>query len=46
MTKLIGLIINDDKSDYRNESELLVMWSKDNNLILNVDKTNELIVDF
>ena len=35
---VIGLIINDDESDYHNEIELLVMWSKDNNLILNVIK--------
>ena len=43
---VIGLIIDDDQSDYRNECELLVKWSNDNNLILNVDKTIELIVDF
>ena len=43
---MIGLIIDDDQSDYRNECELLVKWSNDNNLILNVDKTKELIVDF
>ena len=43
---VIGLIMNDDKSDYRNEIELLVNWSSDNNLVLNVDKTTELIVDF
>ena len=46
MTTVIGLIINDDESDYRNEIELLVMLSNDNNLILNVDETKELIVDF
>ena len=43
---MIGLIIYDDESDHRNEIELLVKWSNDNNLILNVDKTTELIVDF
>ena len=36
---VIGLIIDDDESDYRNEIELLVKWSNDSNLILNVDKT-------
>ena len=43
---VIGLIMNDDESDYRNEIELLVKWSKDNNLIFSVDKTKELTVDF
>ena len=33
------------EGDYRNEIELLVKWSKDNNLILHVIKTKELIVD-
>ena len=32
------MIIDDDESDYRNEIELLVKWSKDSNLILNVNK--------
>ena len=43
---MIVLIINDDKSSYQNEIEQLVKWSKYNNLILNVDKTKQLIVDF
>ena len=38
---VISLIVNDDESDYRNEVELLVKWSNDNNVILNVDKTKE-----
>ena len=42
---VIGMIINDDKSNYHNEIELVVKWSNDNNLILNVDKTKELSVD-
>ena len=42
---MIGLIIH-DKSDYRNEIELLVKWNNDSNLILNVDKATELILDF
>ena len=42
----IGMIINDDESDYRNEIELLVKWNNDNNIILNVDKPGELIADF
>ena len=43
---VISLIIYDDKSDYHNEIELLVKWSNDNKLILNVGKTKELIADF
>ena len=43
---VIGMITDDDESDYRNEIELLVKWSNDNNLILAVDETKELIVDF
>ena len=42
---VIGLTISDEKSYYRNEIELLVNWSNDNNLILNVDKTKEMTVD-
>ena len=38
--------VNDDESYYSQEIELSVKWSKDNNLILNVDKTKELIIDF
>ena len=43
---VIGLIIDDEECDYRSEVELLVKWCSDNNLILNVDKTKVLIVDF
>ena len=43
---MIGLITYDDESDHRNEIELLVKWSNDNSLILNVDKTTEFIMDF
>ena len=41
---VIGLKIDDDESDHRNEIEWLVKWMNDNNLILKVDK--KLIVDF
>ena len=43
---VIGLIIDDEECDYRSEIELLVKWCNDNNLILSVDKTKVLIVDF
>ena len=43
---VICFIIEDDESNYRNEIDLLVKWCKNNNLILNIDRTKELIVDF
>ena len=43
---VIGMIMNDDECDYRNEINLLVKLSDDNHHILDVDKTKELIVDF
>ena len=42
---VIDLIINDDNNNYHNEVELLMKWSKDNNLMLDVDKTKEMTVD-
>ena len=45
-TSLIGLIQNDDESAYRTQITSVVKWCEENNLILNVDKTKELIVDF
>ena len=45
-TTVTGLIVDDDESSYRNEVHLIVKWCNDNNLILNVNKTKELIVDF
>ena len=42
----VCLITNNDESDYRNEIEQLVMWNNDNSLILHVDETKEIIVDF
>uniref|UniRef100_A0A4W6DNS9 Reverse transcriptase domain-containing protein n=1 Tax=Lates calcarifer TaxID=8187 RepID=A0A4W6DNS9_LATCA len=45
-TTVVGLIRDDNDLAYREEVEQLVDWCKDNSLILNVDKTKELIVDF
>lgn len=42
----MGLISNNDESVYREEVYQLVVWCRDNNLSLNVDKTKEMIVDF
>ncbi len=43
---VVGLITNGDESAYRQEVEGLGLWCKENNLILNIDKTKEMIVDF
>ncbi|MCI4389835.1 hypothetical protein PGIGA_G00103570 [Pangasianodon gigas] len=45
-TTVIGLISDNDESDYRAEVEHLAAWCADNNLLLNTSKTKELIVDF
>ncbi|XP_071831966.1 uncharacterized protein [Apostichopus japonicus] len=44
-TTVTGLIINEDESGYLDEVDLLAKWCTNNNLILNVNKTKELIVD-
>ena len=45
-TTVVGLISEGDESAYRNEVEQLTGWCRENNLVLNTTKTNELIVDF
>ena len=45
-TTIIGCITDDDESAYRAEVGALSSWCQDNNLLLNVDKTKELIIDF
>ena len=45
-TTVVGLIGDDRYLDYREEVEQLVAWCSKNNLILNVDKTKEIIVNF
>ncbi|XP_076849711.1 uncharacterized protein LOC143497938 [Brachyhypopomus gauderio] len=45
-TTVLGLISKGDESAYREEVQRLTDWCKDNNLHLNVDKTNEMVVDF
>uniref|UniRef100_A0AAR2LPB5 Reverse transcriptase domain-containing protein n=1 Tax=Pygocentrus nattereri TaxID=42514 RepID=A0AAR2LPB5_PYGNA len=44
-TAVIGRITGGDEAAYRREVTRLVSWCDDNNLILNTDKTKELIVD-
>ena len=45
-TTLSGLISDNDESSYRNEVNRLVEWCSQNNLVLNVAKTKEMIIDF
>jgi hypothetical protein len=44
-TTVVGLITNKETA-YREEVRDLAIWCKDNNLSLNVSKTNELIVNY
>ncbi|KAI4892209.1 hypothetical protein NFI96_007149 [Prochilodus magdalenae] len=45
-TTVIGLIRGDDETAYRDEVQHLAAWCDDNNLVLNTQKTKEVIVDF
>ncbi|KAM9834790.1 uncharacterized protein ACBT44_013877 [Syngnathus typhle] len=45
-TTLVGLITEGDETQYRLEVDLLTTWCRDNNLLLNVNKTKEIVVDF
>lgn len=40
---VVGLITNGDETAYRLEVEDLTRWSGDNNLILNIQKTKEMV---
>jgi hypothetical protein len=43
---LLGLIHNDDETEYREDIDRMVDWCDKNNLDLNVDKTMEMVCDF
>ena len=45
-TIVVGLITDNDETANREEVRDLAVWCQDNNLSLNVSKTNELIVDY
>ncbi len=45
-TTIVGLIMNNDENSYREEISNLAEWCTENNLLLNVSKTKELIIDF
>jgi hypothetical protein len=45
-TTVVGLITDNDETDYSEEVRDLAVWCQDNNLSLNVSKTKELIVNY
>ena len=45
-TVIVGLISNNDESEYIEQISEVVLWYKAHNLLLNVAKTKELIFDF
>ncbi|KAI5085493.1 gastrula zinc finger protein XlCGF28.1-like, partial [Silurus meridionalis] len=45
-TVVVGLISNNDETAYQQEVKILEKWCQENNLLLNINKTKELIVDF
>ncbi len=45
-TTVLGLINNNDETAYRNEVQHLALWCDNNSLVLNINKTKEIIVDF
>ena len=45
-TTVIGLISDDDESAYRDDVKHSVRWCASNDLVLNVSKTKEIVVDF
>lgn len=45
-TTIVGLISNDGQANYRKEVSLLTSWCIDNNLLSNVKKTKEMVIDF
>lgn len=45
-TAVIRLISNSNESAYRMKVDDLVEWCKGNDLLINVEKTKEIVVDF
>ena len=45
-TVLTGLITNDFDNEYVHEITSFVNWCKINHLVLNIDKTKEVVIDF
>lgn len=42
----MGLISEGDESAYQDEVQQLSLWCRNNNLILNINKTKEFVVDY
>lgn len=45
-TSVVGLIAKEDESNYCRVTAETVRWCEENNLILNISKTKEMIIDF
>ncbi|KAF0036595.1 hypothetical protein F2P81_011907 [Scophthalmus maximus] len=45
-TTVVGLISKNDETHYRKEVSQLATWCRNNNLLLNIDKTKEVVIDF
>ena len=45
-TVIVGLISNNDESQYNEQISEVVLWCKAHNMLLNAAKTKELIFDF
>lgn len=45
-TTVVGLISNNDETAYTDEVYKFTMWCMENNLLFNVKKTKELLIDF
>ena len=45
-TTIVGLISDNNEAHYREETQHLIGWCSENNLVLNTSKTKEVIVDY
>ena len=45
-TTVSGFIKDNDESNYRDQINNIVTWCGNNNLLLNVSKTKEMVIDF
>ncbi len=45
-TAVVGLITDDNEKAYLKELKGLTHWCPDNNLLMNISKTKDMIVDF
>ena len=42
---MVGLITNDDDTEYRREIVSFIQYCKENHLVLNISKTKEMLID-